>query len=76
MVWDSATHAGRVAADRVRTELMIAFALPWAQPKLLGSLGSLKKGMSLRTIHRQKPSSQLIFLKQRQTFVPNSRRYK
>ena len=34
---------------------MIAFALSLAQPWLLGSLGAVKKGMSLRTIHDQQP---------------------
>lgn len=41
---------GRVSFDRVKTELMIVFALPSAQPRLLGSLGSVKNGMSLRTL--------------------------
>ena len=50
MVGILATHDGRVSFDRVMTELMMAFALPWAQPKLLGSLGALKNGMSLRTV--------------------------
>lgn len=53
MVGILATYDGRVSFDRVKTELMIVFALPSAQPRLLGSLGSVKNGMSLRTVQCQ-----------------------